>query len=1037
MSARFPLFIALFFLSGAVALVYEVLWLRRLGLLFGSTAFATAATLGAFMAGLGIGGYLGGRFAARARNPLRWYGFLEIGIAAGALLVDPLLIATAPLLSWLYDLGAGKSALDSGRLFLSFLVLIVPTSFMGATLPTLAQSAIRSARSVAAPLGLLYGANTLGAALGSFAAAFFLLERFGTRGAFATALLLNCVIALAALVASRGGYERESVEEPKVSRAPGESPFRLPLLAFALSGAAALICEIVWTRRLVFYIGNTSYAFALMLTLVLLGLSLGSILAGRLGDRLASPLRALAATFVGTSAALVAGAMLLPRLAQALEPWIMNDPTWDRMLAYMLALASLVVLLPATGFGAVFPLVARAEVTSGAGAGLAVGTAYALNLVGAVAGAYVGGFVLVPLLGLSATLRLTAAALLLFAAILFWGERSRVLSVGLLGAVAATVLLPTEILHRIGPGESLIHYEEGASATVSVVRDPLGTKSIYVDGIAVAGTDPVMQTDQKSLAHLPMLLHPDARKILTVGFGSGGASWSYTRYPSLERIDCVEIAPEVLRAAPSLREANHDLFSDPRYRVVIDDARSFLEHGGETYDVIATDCTDLQYRGNASLYTADYFDLCRRRLNPKGLVVVWMPLGGMSDSTFRMALGTFASVFQNVSIWYMNNYPTHYLLLVGSEEEHAMNWDDLLSRLSIPEVREDLESIGLADPFRLLATFLLDDASVRDFVRGSEINRDDRPLLEFRAPRSMDRFAGARNLETLLRIAASTAPFPPFTTRYGDRQRQTIQAKLEPYLRASRNLNRGHVHYQNGLQDFHAAIGWYHEAAVANPSQEAEVATLVGATRRTRDELLRAYESAASEREGSPGVLLNFGLTLLAAGESQRAVAVFEDLAERYPDLADAQVNLSRAAFAAGEAEKALRAAERSVEINPLRADAHFQRALVLAVMERLPETLAAYDEVLRLRPDMVEARFNRATALAGLLRLGEARREYERGLSLRPGDDRARMNFAQVLLLQGDEASARRELMRVAEGGGGAAREAAEMLDELRPEIR
>jgi spermidine synthase len=1030
--ARFFVFLGLFFLSGTVALVYEVLWLRRIGLLFGSTAFATAATLGAFMAGLGLGGHLGGRRAARAGTPLRTYGFLELGVAAGALLVDPLLGAADSLLGWLYSAGAGKILLDAARLVLSLLVLLAPTTFMGATLPLLAQSAVRSTRAVAAPLGLLYGANTLGAALGSFVAAFFLLERFGTRGSFAAALVLNALIAVAALLASRN-----SEQDPAPPRSPAASTAWLPLLAFALSGGAALVCEVVWTRRLVFFIGNTSYAFALMLTLFLLGIALGSCLGGRLGDRIESAFRALAVTFAFAGAGLAAGALLLPSLAFELEPWMMNDPTWTRMLAYMVALAGLVVLPPAMAFGAVFPLVARAEVTSGWHAGPAVGAAYAANICGAVTGAYAGGFLLVPLLGLSATLRLTAAALLSFAGFLSWRGRSRLLAAGLLGAAASIPLLPAETLHRIGPGESLLHYEEGASATVSVVRDPLGSKTLYVDGVPVAGTDPVMQTDQKSLAHLPMLLHEEARRVLTVGFGSGGASWSYTRYPSLERIDCVEIAPEVVRAAPHLREANHDLFSDRRYRIVIDDARSFLEHTSETYDVIATDCTDLQYRGNASLYTADYFDLCRRRLNPKGLVVVWMPLGGMSDSVFRMALATFASVFGNVSVWYMNNYPTHYLLLVGSEEEHAPSWDRLLSRISIEDVREDLDSIGLADPFRLLSTFLLDDRAVRRLVRGSELNRDELPLLELRAPRSTDRFAGARNLETALELAESENPSPPFETLFGERQRETIQAKLEPYLRASRHLNRGHVLYQNGLQDFQAAMDRYRDAAAANPLQESEVDSLVRATERTRDALLRAYAAAASAPGRSPGVLMNWGLTLLAAGRFVPAMEAFEDLAEERPELADAHLNLSRAALLAGEIEKALRAAENAVEAAPLRADVHFQKAMVLERSDRLRDALDAYENALRLRPEMVEARFNRGTILAGLGRLEEAREEYERGLSFRPGDDRARMNFAGVLLLQGDEATATIELRKIAEAGGSAAPRAAEILERLEREMR
>jgi len=1029
--ARFLLLLSLFFASGAFALVYEIVWLRRLALLFGSTAFAASATLGAFLAGLGLGGYLGGRWASGARRPLLLYATLEIGVALGALLVEPLLGASAPLFGALYAAGAPRLLVDAGRVVLSLLVLLAPTTLMGATLPALAQAAVRSERSVAFPLGLLYGANTLGAALGSFAAAFLLLERLGTRGSFEAALLLNAAVALAALLFSLTAGD-ETPRPLEAERPRSGPPPALPLAAFAISGAAALVSEVVWTRKLVFFIGSTSYAFALMLALMLLGISMGSFLASRIGDRVAHPLRALALTFAGTSAALVAGAIVLPSMAEGLEPWLMDDPSWLRMLSYMVALAATTVLPPAIGFGAVFPLVARAIVVRGVGAGAAAGTAYAANVVGAVVGAYAGGFVLVPLFGLGATVRLTAAALFAFAALLGIRGGSRRLAAFLLLLAGATLFVPVRPLHRVGPGESLVHYEEGASATVSVVRDPLGTKSIYVDGIAVAGTDPVMQTDQKSLAHLPMLLHPEPRKVLTVGFGSGGASWSYTRYPMLERIDCVEIAPEVVRAAPHLREANHDLFSDPRYRVIFDDARSYLEHGEETYDVIATDCTDLQYRGNAGLYTADYFDLCRRRLRPGGLTVVWMPLGGMSQPVFRMALATFTSVFPHVSVWYMNNYPTHYLLLVGSEEAHAFDWDELLARMDVAEVREDLESVGLSDPFRLLATFLLGDRDVRAFTAGSELNRDELPLLEFRAPRSVDRFAGARNLESLLSLAEGDGGAPPFTARHGERQRETVLAKLEPYRRASRRLNRGHVHYQNGLQDFQAAIERYREAAEVNPSQLPEVAALIEATVRTRDGLLRAYENAAAADASSPGVLLNLGLTLLAAGHERRSMEVFESLVELRPQLADGHLNLSRAALAVGESERALHAAAAAVAAAPLRVDTHFQKGVILERLGRWDEALEAYREVLRLRSDVVEARFNAGTALARLNRLDEAREEYLRGLSFRPDEAWARLNLVRILLLQGDRASAETELARVVAGGGVAAEEATALRREL-----
>jgi hypothetical protein len=308
----------------------------------------------------------------------------------------------------------------------------------------------------------------------------------------------------------------------------------------------------------------------------------------------------------------------------------------------------------------------------------------------------------------------------------------------------------------------------------------------------------------------------------------------------------------VLAAAPHLREANHQLFYDPRYRVHFEDARAYLRYRTEVYDVIATDCTDLQYRGNASLYTADYFQLCRRRLRPEGLVVVWMPLGGLAEEVFKTALHTFASVFPRVSLWYMNNYPTHYLLLVGSVAEHAVSWDRLLERLEIPAVRADLESIGLADPFRLLSTFLMGEDTIRSFAAGAPINTDARPLIEFRAPRTTDRFAGAKNLGALVAAAEASRPEVPFQARHGVAERATVLAKLKPYREAAVLLNHGHVRYQNGLQDFQAALALYRRALAANPGQR-QLEDLIEATERTRDQILSAYETAARAEPDSPG----------------------------------------------------------------------------------------------------------------------------------------------------------------------------------------
>jgi spermidine synthase len=1057
----------LFFFSGASALAYEALWLRTLALQFGATAAATSATLGAFIAGLGLGGYWGARVASRSASPLKLYALLEIGLALTALAVDPLFEASSWILTGIYRSSTALWLRDIVRVAISLAVLLPPTLLMGATLPALSQALVQSPHRASHALGMLYGVNTLGAALGVMATGFILIPELGTNGARYTAVGVNIAVGIGAFLAHRRGsgssripnaaHTTQATHEPgATTRLAGEKDGArlrggwLLLSAYALSGAVALACEVVWTRVLVFFTGSTTYAFTMMLAVLLIGLAIGSVVMGRIGDRIRQPAAAIALVLAGIALMMTVGFAFLPDVATAVTTWAVPGPSWGRNIVAVAVMAATTLFLPATGFGAVFPLVAREEIRRGHAAGAAAGRAYACNLAGAVTGAYLGGFVLIPAFGLSGTLRLLALLLCVTALLLIWADErtSHLLTsrteasparvslvtrlVPVMALAAPLWLLTNRSLHQPSSGEAIVYYSEGPSATVSVLRDPTGAKTLYIDRISVAGTDPVMQTDQKSLAHLPMLLHPNPRSVLTVGFGSGGASWSYTRYSELERIDCVEIASEVVGAAPHLREANHDLFSDPRYRVIMDDARAYLRHTDTQYDVIATDCTDLRYKGNASLYTSEYFGLCRRRLRPDGLVIVWMPLGGLSSNVFRLALNTFAQSFPQVSMWYMNNYPTHYLLLVGSQGPHQIAWERLLEQLERPNVRQDLESVGLANPFKLLATHLLGDRAIREFVAGAPTNSDAWPRLEFFAPRSADLFSGARNLQTLLQVTAEQPTEPPFVTRYGEAQRRTVLQRLQPYREASALLNRGHVSFQAGRQEFDSALAYYRRAASANPNDR-QIPALIAATTETRDQLLMAYRSAATQNPHDPGVLHNLGLTLLAAGHASEAMTTFQQLVSLRPELADAHLNLSRAARAARDVATAERSIQEAVRRAPDRFDAHFQRGLVAQDRGDLPGALDAFERAAALNPTLAEAHFNAGMVLMQQQRPHDARRAYEIGLQQDPRAAFARINYAQVLLMLGEHSRAAVELERVVAERGPASIAAQELLNSVR----
>ena len=340
-------------------------------------------------------------------------------------------------------------------------------------------------------------------------------------------------------------------------------------------------------------------------------------------------------------------------------------------------------------------------------------------------------------------------------------------------------------------------------------------RTVFVDGVGVAGTDSILQTDQKSLAHVPMMLLRDPKSVLTVGFGSGGCSHSMLLHDRLERVDCVEICPTVLEAAPYLTAANHRLLGhieppgaeldpeatfeivptepDPRYRIILDDARSWLRYTDDRYDVIATDCTDLRYKSNANLYDLEYFQACRDRLTDEGIVVVWMPLAGLSLDVFKIALRTFHRVFPAMGIFYMDNEPTHYILLIGWQDRVMLDYSLCEKTLAEPDVRDDMAEFYLDDSVKLLSCFITGGDVLDEFLAGDEINTQNEPLIEFLSPKYG--YADKPlidNLDALMRIRVSPRRFLKEGSASPD-----VLARLERFEQALPWIVKGHAANRN------------------------------------------------------------------------------------------------------------------------------------------------------------------------------------------------------------------------------------------------
>lgn len=840
--------LVLFFLSGACGLVYEVVWMRMLTLVFGATAFATSAVLTSFFTGLALGSLMLGRAADRSRNPLALYAWLEAGIALFAFLM-PLLFAgvTQVWVAIARGWDPGFYPLSLLRLVLSFLVLLVPATLMGGTLPVMARFFVLSEERLGLDVARLYAVNTFGAVVGTVAAGFFLILLLGVRETAWVAGIVNLAIAGVVLALSRRVKAGPPLDDA-VTSGPGAETIvpeagpveevtpglaRLALWAVGLSGLCALALEVLWTRSLVYFLDNSTHAFTTVLTAFLLGIALGSVLVSSLVDR---RIRLLAA--FGTVELLIGlfALLAIPVLANA-TPVLqgMEGVEVDSLLLWkwtgMRFLTSLsVMLVPTVLMGMTVPLVAKIYTRRLDWLGASVGRVYSMNTFGGVVGAFLAGFVLVPWLGVQNGI--VAAAILsgLVGLVLLMAEPSlagrRVARVALVVVVVALFagigrltrgqMVLTSYKERVDASEVLF-YREGIGSTVKVFRDRQGDKLVSIDGFPVAGSTLGMQDAQKSLGNLPLLLSdaPSARVNL-IGFGAGGASWEVLRY-DVERVDCVELVPAVIEAASWLTDVNHGVLDEPRFNLIVGDGRNHALVTKERYDVISIDATSPKMAGNGSLYTLDFYELVRGRLAEGGLAVQWLPFHLLSDAEVRMTARTFMEVFPHTTVWL--SPLRHHGLLVGSLERLTIDWEALQRKLERPGVREQLAPMGVAEPLDVLAWFVMGEERLASYVEGARINTDDHPYLEFTPAWSYFltlRYA-TRNLYEFGQVRESVVPLLVNTGETGE-SADRVAASVERRYQATQHSISGDIFYYLG--DMERARGEYARALLIDPGDK-------------------------------------------------------------------------------------------------------------------------------------------------------------------------------------------------------------------------
>lgn len=756
--------LALFFLSGALGLIYEVAWSRMMMHVFGSTALAVGTVLAAFMSGLALGAWLVGRVADRSPNPLRLYAWLELGIALAALVSHYFLARLGPAHLALYELAGSSATLFAVvRFLLAFVLILGPTLLMGATLPVLTRFLDQRESRVGLNLSTLYAVNTFGAVGGVLLTGFFLIGIYGIHVPVYLAATGNFLIAGIAWLVSRISAQRPlrdkdemglpSDMRPDTANAPGRGTLRLITIGLGVSGFTSFAYEIYWTRSLVFILGNSVYAFSTMLSAFLSGIALGGWLVRfvmpRLQDRVA--LFGWIQVLIGTLSALALPLLFALGDLQSLNEYLIR--TSDSAVPLVLAgfaLSFLVMLIPATLIGATFPLAGHICVRNRGETGAAVGRLYAVNTLGNVVGALAPGVILLAWLGIQkgilamATLNLLIGFAVLIPRLFQKGRHPawRVAVPALL--VFSALVMSRAPLQFQFPSEGeqddfqTLFYREGSLATTKVYLDPVsGEKYMSVDGIVIGGTG-YTEFKQLLLAHLPKLLVADFSSELSVGIGSGILLGESALHRGVQEITGVEIEPSVVEGAVWFREENHDVLNNPKLRVVHDDIGNYLRITPQRFRVISADeKTADEYASNGFSYSKEYYDLLREHLAPGGLVVQWVP-STLPPSQYRMVLNTFLHSFAHVQLWYF--LPAHKRgpfnsLLIGSSETVAIDPERIDRRLrEHPDAFNSLVPYGLTSAEAILPHFIADEHTLRPAVEGAPINRFEHPRYEFFPP---------------------------------------------------------------------------------------------------------------------------------------------------------------------------------------------------------------------------------------------------------------------------------------------------------------
>lgn len=963
--------ILIYFCSGLCSLIDEVVWVRLIKLTLGNTVYASSIVVSVFMGGLALGALIMGRYADRVKKPLKLYAILELCATLSALALPLVLGLADRIYPWFFvKFQSSPAALMCIQVIFSAGIVLLPSMVMGSTLPLLGRYVTRLEDRVGRLVGRLYAVNMLGAALGCYLAGFVLIRMIGVMGTLYLAAGINLLVALGGWVLSRFHESPfKDVQQPSSADRPdpggdhaGERRRFILMLAFFVSGLTSIGYELIWMRSIVFLLGNYTYVFSAVLTIYLLGNVIGAWIGSRLARRLSRP----AAVFGLTLACLGLTGI-------AFFPWLKVWNILGGMLKFSMILGIYAPLFysvflfvaPSLLMGIGFPLGLQAWSRYRHEVGRTTATVYGINTIGAVLGGVAAGFLLIPFLG--AQLSITLLGL-----VCIWLGCGMMLAFGNLkgmkslfnypaiaaGITAAALLLPSDLFENWflhWKDKQLLAAEEDVTTTVSVYQSPKGSLTLATSGVVVAGDGREIRSAQKTLGHLGIIINGNTKEVLSIGFGSGETTACLSMH-DLERIDCVEIAPELVRVA--LRFFGHINLGDRLHEMVnmiYMDGKNYLHLTPRTYDVIINGA-DIPYQpGSAPMFAKEHFMNALGHLNRGGVFITKLHLANITESSFDSILGTFLEVFPHVILWFPTTNPYFFFYLAGSRDEMLLSPAHIEKEVNRESARESLVSMNVHRSHDLFTWYIGDEGDIKKYLKDFRINSDYTPFVEFnRAEREMTgltffaHFIDAVRSDSVLDHMDWTGLTP--------RDREDWLRDHQLYYNAATNMLQAHAesHSFKKLSIVAKGLALMPENAALR-DQEDRVLSKVGSALAKGlfdpNEVIQDMETLLMERPLSGAAWLIKSWAFQKKNQTMKALTAAEKSVQFAPYNAQAQDNLGVSRLKEGRVSEAVDCFREAIRLNPGDAIPHHHLGIAYSTQGLTDEAIASLRRALELDP--------------------------------------------------------------------------------------